>query len=253
MKPTYTQLIFVLTLTALLLAACNMPQEPQEPAVEEQVATLAAATLDAQLSAVPPTPQASPTLAMTETPEATITPTYSLPLLTVNEDTNCRSGPGQDFEIVTVLRTGKQAEILGRSTSGNYWVIKNPDSGNPCWIWGEYAVASGSFQTLPSMTPPPTAAPSLPAAPSNLRYTFSCAYNGTGSDVTTALEWNDNARNEKGYRIYQGGKFVVELPANSTYYTEVTAIALGAKVTYSVEAFNDTGPSPQASISFSCQ
>ncbi len=243
------------TLLCLLAAACSLPGDTQaSPTVDQsQIATFAAATLDAQLSAVPPTPQATPTLVMTGTPTATITPTYSLPMLTVNEDTNCRTGPGQDFEVVTVFRAGKQAEILGRSTSGDYWIVKNPENGAPCWIWGEYVAVSGSLHLLPSMTPPPTATQSPPEAPSNLTYTFSCTYNGVGTDVTTSLEWNDNARNEKGYRIYRNGVYVIELPPDSTSYYETAAIDLGGTVSYGVEAFNDTGPSPQASFSFTCQ
>lgn len=240
-------------LLALALTACNLPQPSPLPSLEDQAATLVAATLQSQPQAPPPTLQTTPTPVATETPTATITPTYSLPLLVVSKDTNCRTGPGQDYEILTVIRADKQVEILGRPPSGNYWVVKNPADGTPCWLWGEYATPSGSLHLLPSITPPPTATAGLPAAPTNLRYNFICAYNGVGTNITTTLEWNDNARNEKGYRIYRNGTFVVELPPGSTAFAEVVAVPLGARMTYSVEAFNDTGPSPQASISFTCQ
>jgi uncharacterized protein YraI len=246
----------VLTFLALLmLTGCNLPQASPVPPLEAQAATLVAATLNARtMMATPTAAQSMPTLAPTATlpPTATITPTYATPLLKISEDTNCRTGPGQDYEIVTVIKAGKQVEIIGRPPTGNYWVVKNPANSNPCWVWGEYATPSGSIHILPSITPPPTATPGLPAAPSNLRYEFNCAYNGVGTDVTTTLEWNDNARNEKGYRVYRNGSFAIELPPNSTTFAETAAIPLGATMTYSVEAFNDTGPSARASISFTC-
>lgn len=256
-------LITLFFIMALVISACNLPDPPQEGlSIEDQAATLVAQTLQAaqapsQVSILPitPGPQVTPSLAATGTvtTTVTITPTYSLPQLTIIEDTNCRTGPGQDYEIVVVLKAGNKTEILGRSTSGNYWVVKNPSGGSPCWIWGEYSTTSGSTHLLPSMTPPPTATLHPAAAPSNLKYNFSCVYNGAGLDVTTALEWSDNARNEKGYRIYRNGTNVIELPANATSYTETAAIDLGQTVSYSVEAFNDTGPSGQAKISFTCQ
>ncbi len=239
----------------LALTACNLPQASPVPPLEAQAATLVAATLHAQaMMATPATsqPLSTPPATETPTPTATITPTYATPLLKVSEDTNCRSGPGQDYEIVTVIKAGTQVEILGRPPAGNYWVVRNPAGSNPCWLWGEYATPSGSIHTVPSVTPPPTATPGLPAAPTNLRYNFICAYNGVGTDVTTTLEWNDNARNEKGYRIYRNGTFAAELPPNTTTFAETAAIPLGATMTYSVEAFNDTGPSSRATISFVC-
>lgn len=251
----FTLLAVTHTFLLFALAACNLPQSAKPPAmaVEDQAATLVEETLQAEQQPVTlPSPQATPTLAVTETPQPTITPTYSLPVLVVSEDTNCRAGPGQDYEIIAVIRSGKQVEVVGHSTNGNYWIVKEA-AGNPCWLWGEYATPSGSIHTVPSMTPPPTTTPGLPAAPSNLRYNFVCAYNGIGSDVTTSLEWNDKARDEKGYRIYRDGAFIAELPANSTSFVETAAIPLGAQVTYSVEAFNDTGASARATISFTCQ
>jgi hypothetical protein len=39
-------------------------------------------------------------------------------------------------------------------------LIRNPDSGLEfCWLWGEYAILTGNFMSLPVFTPPPTPTP----------------------------------------------------------------------------------------------
>jgi len=77
---------------------------------------------------------------------------------------------------------GEQAEVVGRSTDGEYWIIKNPDRAGECWLWGYYASVVGSTAGLPIYTPPPTPTPTFTATPT---ITTTPDYNWTGSWTTS--------------------------------------------------------------------
>ena len=83
------------------------------------------------------------------------TDTPSTPSVTVSSTTNCRTGPSTDYDLLYTLNVGETAEVVGKYSSGNYWVINNPDGGGNCWLWGEYATISGDTDNLPEMIPPP--------------------------------------------------------------------------------------------------
>jgi hypothetical protein len=50
-----------------------------------------------------------------------------------------------------VLHVGETAEVVGKRTAANYWVIKNPDATGVCWLWGMYATVVGNVDLLPEM------------------------------------------------------------------------------------------------------
>ncbi|MEO5887223.1 MAG: SH3 domain-containing protein [Anaerolineales bacterium] len=103
-----------------------------------------------------------PTLTPTETATATlaIPPTSTIALISVSVNTNCRIGPGRVYDRVGALLVGETAEVYGRNPTGEYWYIRNPDSGEEfCWLWGEYATLVGNTTLLPVYTPPPTPTP----------------------------------------------------------------------------------------------
>ena len=242
-----------------LLAACNMPEPGDETDLNAQAATIVAMTLEA--GGATPTlenaPLPTPTLAMTSTVTPTITPTitptYSVPMLTVSEPTNCRTGPGQSFDILFTLLAGASVEVVGRYPVNNYWVVQVEGMDQPCWIWGEYATTTGSYWTVPSVTPPPTKAPSPAEQPTNLQYTFTCTYNGVNSDVAVSLTWTDRSDGELGYRVYRDDVLIAELGANSTSYYDSTTADAAQTLSYSVAAYNASGESGRAAQSFSCQ
>jgi hypothetical protein len=241
-------------LLCLLLTACNLPETGSNDDLSSQAGTLVALTLAAQGTPTQEnTPLPSPTLALTDTPTPTITPTYSVPMLRVNENTNCRTGPGQSFDILFTLLPGTSVEIVGRYPTNNYWVVKVQGMDEPCWLWGEYTTASGSTWTVPSVTPPPTATASPPTAPSISNWEYLCGYGASGSNVTVNLKWNDRADDELGYRIYRDDELVTELPANSTTYSETINVEEGEPITYWIEVFNSAGTSSTSKISFTCQ
>jgi hypothetical protein len=134
---------------------------------------IAASTQTAQFILTNTGIQGSPTLGQTFTPEPpTLTPTETLtltpaftstplvPLISVSVATNCRLGPGTDYEKVGALLVGETAEVYGRDPTGNYWYIRNPNAPPEfCWLWGQYATLVGNTVILPVYTPPPTPTP----------------------------------------------------------------------------------------------
>jgi hypothetical protein len=81
-----------------------------------------------------------------------------------------------------------------------------------------------------------------------LTYDFACTF----TEVTVNLSWTDVASDESGYRLLRNGGTLVELPANSSAFTDTAAASSGSSFTYSVEAFNSAGKSTAVSISFAC-
>jgi hypothetical protein len=61
---------------------------------------------------------------------------------------------------------GETAEVVARSSAGNYWYIVNPDlPGEFCYLWGEYATVAGDTAVLPAFTPPPSPTPTNTSTP----------------------------------------------------------------------------------------
>lgn len=191
---------FQISFVMLLLAsfACVVPGMPADV---DMVSTAAAETVIANLTSeatqvLPPTiaptltPTFTPTLIrptqrpMTETPtlipisasasatagagiDPSITTTPEEVILTVSRPTNCRIGPGRDYDIAGTLLVDEEAEVLGRDSTGEYWYIRNPDPGVEfCWVWGEYATVTGMVTFVTVFTPPPTFTPTLTPLPS---------------------------------------------------------------------------------------
>ena len=240
-------------LFCLLLSACNLPTS-DETDLNDQAATIVAMTLVAESTpTVANTPLPSPTLAMTGTVTPTITPTYSVPMLKLLEPTNCRMGPGQSFDILFTFLAGASAEIIGGSPVNNYWVVKVEGMDDPCWVWGEYAEITGSSWAVPTIMPPPTETARPLSKPGNMKFTYSCSYNGVNSDVSVTLTWTDQSDDELSYRVFRDNALVAELPPNSKTFSETTAADSTQTLTYSVSAYGPAGESGRATISFSCQ
>ena len=212
------------------LFACNMPEAEQVPPPGD-VQTSAALTVEALLippsvtatarqgeqPILPDTPASTPTL--TAGPTGTITPTYSVPMLKVLEQTNCRTGPGVVYDKIAVLVPGTPAEVIGRNAAGDTWVIKLPS--NPsvtCWLWGEYATVVGNTSGLTIYTPPPTPTPAA---------NFTVAYLGPF-----------NCMGSFGFRfqITNNGSLTWE-----SYQVVVTDANTSITTTYAKDDFTDVG------------
>ena len=245
--------ILVLLATTL---ACNMQFDQVPPPAEVQ--TAAALTVQAAMttpSLTPPTPTRSPSSTSSQTPSATglsvetitLTPTYSVPMLTVRESTNCRTGPGEQYDVVFTYLTGKTLEIVGRYDPGNFWLVKSNESpSGTCWLWGQYADVTGSYWAVASVTPPATSTVAPPRAPVLQEWHFSC----NGQTITFTVTWTDNATDETGYRIFRNGEQLIELPANTTTYTDTFTTDQG--VEYYVEVFSPSGTANSSVMRMRC-
>jgi hypothetical protein len=200
--------VFVL-LIVLSLQACNLGgSEELELSAEERAQTLVAETMAVEYvaqtavagtmaalippAAVPTEPEAVevPQPTATEvvatpviaTPTESFTPTPSVPMVMVSVDTNCRSGPGQQYDIIGALMVGEQAEVVGAAMGGGYWIIPNPDRAGECWLWANYATVVGQTEGLPKYTPPPTPTPVY-----NWTGTWTTSYGVTGLQHETIV------------------------------------------------------------------
>jgi hypothetical protein len=171
----------VLLMISLVFQACSFPGQSSDEGLDAEflaqtyVAQTAAASADDENAADSQsnmddsveTTVPSPTLTETPSPTATLTatmtltPTLSIPLVDVSVDTNCRTGPGEVYDYIGALLIGEQAEVVGQSADGQYWIIQNPDNSGECWLWGNYASVEGPVGGLPRYTPPPTPTPTF--------------------------------------------------------------------------------------------
>ena len=244
----------------LAILACNMPFEQVPPPAEIQ--TAAALTLQAILTpSFTPAAEATSGITMTSSPNltdtptlmgsptTTITPSYSVPMLTVRESTNCRTGPGEAYEIVVTYLSGQKLEIAGRYDPGNFWLVKSSQSPTgTCWLWGEFVDVTGSYWAVGSVTPPPTTTSAPPRQPGIIKWEFSCS----GRTLTFTVTWADNATNETSYRIFRNGEGLVELPANSTTYTDTYDLPADQNVEYYIQAFSSTGTANSSIMRMRC-
>jgi hypothetical protein len=256
------RLIITSALMILAILACNLPggQNNSQPELAETI-TAQALTLQSGASGSPAG-----------------TPSPSSPEVSVTSPTNCRTGPSTDYDLVFTMNPGATAQVVGKDTPDNYWIINKP-TGGTCWLWGQYAVLSGSTGSLPEYPPPPkptpkftktpkpTHAPTLPPtlakpnAPSNLSgaYDRTCAgdIRSDGTPIWVeqiTLTWQDNANNETGYRVYKNGTALPDLPPNSTSfhitlrYPQGTGPSVALWDNIGVEAFNSAGVSERISV-----
>lgn len=104
------------------------------------------------------------------------TPEPAKPMATALEAINVRSGPGTLYPSYGVAPKGATAELLGVSSTGQWWVVKLPAEIDPLgrgWVYGEYIQVYGGeglpvFPTPPQppdieIPPPPSGAPTATA------------------------------------------------------------------------------------------
>lgn len=76
--------------------------------------------------------------------------------ISASVNTNCREGPGQDYEIEGYLLKNQSSTVVGKDKSGNWWVIENPDKpGEECWVWAETTTVTGDTSAIAEIEPPP--------------------------------------------------------------------------------------------------
>jgi len=243
----------------LAILACNGPFEQVAPPNEIQTAaalTIQAILTPSLISATSPSLiTKTPSILATGTPSVagsattTVTPTYSVPILTVNESTNCRTGPGEEYEVIFTYLEGRELEIVGRYDPGNFWLVKSNESpSGTCWLWGQFVELTGSYWAVSSVTPPATVTSAPPRAAGLINYEFFCSV----EVMTITIIWADNAEDETGYRMLRNGQVVAELPANSSTYTESTPLPSGQSAEYYIQVYSANGSANTRVGSASC-
>ena len=259
-------LLQTITAQALILEQAGQTATPT--AAQNQVVVVVTATADGAASA-------TPDAALPPAP-ANAAPPSGAPTLTVSTATNCRTGPGQAYASIFGLPVGQTAEVVGKNTSTNYWIIKIPNGAGTCWLWGQYATVTGDTSTLPTVAIPPTPTPTItptpkvtvtptattalaPAAPSNTNAVLlTCVTNNFTQTLTVAVTWADNSNNESGFNIYANANFadgssvdqlLTSVGPNTTSYTVTATTVSKSPSIIKVEAFNSAGSSARAPAS----
>lgn len=112
------------------------------------------------------TPTASPSPTRTPTPTITPSPTLGPAIATALENSNCRAGPSDQFDVVGYLPQGDSAPIDGRSEADTYWWIERPDGSGYCYVWQGLVETSGDVDSVPYVDDPPTPTPADQGPPS---------------------------------------------------------------------------------------
>jgi uncharacterized protein YraI len=171
----FRQIFAAALLLMLILQSCRpaTPTPPPPATNTPDIAATRAAAERALTAAALIQPVTTATLVHTRTalptstePPSTQVPNLastqselSIPFISVTTTTNCRTGPGTEFESVGVLQAGEVTQILSRMINADYWLVQNPDRSGACWLWGQNAVTLGNVNLVPLVTAQPTQAP----------------------------------------------------------------------------------------------
>ena len=153
------RIFLLLTLAALLLGACNMPDLTTRPTpvpsatpVREEPTEVTVSPTKVMDDELDPSPTAVASLV----PSATPVPTEEPLLVTATMNANCRRGPSKGADQYAYLLLGESALAQGWNDNPAYpwFLIDVDDKPDPCWISGstlEYAFDPG---ILPFVAPP---------------------------------------------------------------------------------------------------
>ena len=181
------------------------------------------------------------------------------------------------MRVYTRCRLDQAAEVVGKNTITNYWIIKIPGSNSTCWLWGKYATVSGNTAALteyatftpepPTATKKPTATavpatattiavPILnpPSVPSNIKTVTSCTDLGNGKySYDGTVLWTDNSNDETGFRITIFDTAISEVEVGpDTHGYNYSIPSSQSAISLSVEAYNNAGSSQSIATSIHC-
>ncbi len=244
------------------------------------------AILACNLPAQRPGAEATPTSAAQPTQPAALTPTSSVPMVSVSAATNCRTGPDPSDSLVLVFQPGATAQVVGKYSASNYWIINTP-TGGTCWLWGAYATVQGNTSTLAEIAPPtqvaanpPTPKPTKPSptptnkpiipivpiinpgiikialppsAPSKLTVTTTCQFIYFPVKVlmsrSDALSWT-SVSNADGYYVYDNNANVGGKMTQTSY--QISFDKTTGLIQFGVSAANAFGMSAVTYASSKC-
>ncbi len=150
--------IIAATVVGLSLLGCNLPTVTATPSAAGTSVDATLAVLETS-AALAITQTAAPAGLPTATPLAAVptgTAVDQRPLVTT--DTLCWVGPGNQFEVMSAIRSGTRVDLLGRGTIAGWYIVRNPIYHDPCWILATALQIEPSVNItgLPYFSPPPT-------------------------------------------------------------------------------------------------
>jgi hypothetical protein len=247
---------------SVLISGCNLPLR-QSTAAEidlDAIATNVQLTIQAlntptsmPITKTPVAVTNGATATKTSAPlnVATITPTYSAPMLGFDNNVNCRQVPGTNFRILILIKEGQKVDIVG--VQGDYWIVKVPNSSEPCWLPAEFATPEGSVWTVPTVGAPDIPTETPPFNPVWKKWNYYCTFSANGTSLTMEMEWSDKNTNEDGFRILRDGESIAELGQNFSSFTDTVALENGQSYDYSIEVYRGSTKATSSVVNASCQ
>jgi hypothetical protein len=212
-----TNLIKTIVAGVLILSvsACATPVQPTIDSaslgtiVAQSVQlTQAAATLTAVIAQESATPLVTNTPippTATATLEPSVTPTPSGAWLTMNQNTNCRSGPATYYSISMTLNQGTTVEGIARSPLNDFVYVRVIDTSvHYCWVYKQATTYTYDLSRLAQYTAVPTNTPTITPT--------SAAGFSLGYDSLAACSGNYSLRliiKNTGYLTWQSIKIVI--------------------------------------------
>jgi hypothetical protein len=127
------------------------------------------ATLDPAPATLAP-PSTVVAAAPTTAPTATASPLPQKPRVVADSAANLRGGPGTSYPTIGQMAVGKEVDIIGRNTNGDWWRIAWDGAGQ-AWVAGLVVRVLGPIDTIaivkdiPVLPTRPPAPPTRPPAP----------------------------------------------------------------------------------------
>ncbi len=113
-------------------------------------------------AAQPPAATALPMTPQVTQPSAPTQAVSSAPQVTANVNANVRTGDSTGYSILTTLRQGQSAPIIGRSSTGSGWFLIRLADGRQGWIAPSTVTVQGDTSGIPFVNPPPLPTPIPP-------------------------------------------------------------------------------------------
>ena len=125
MRTTLFPISYLLTIGALLLSACNLPDNivaGGAPSPTKRSGTTATGIVELTTTQTEVAVTQTSTMTATETPlpEPSSTPTPEIPIAEVVRESNCRVGPAGNYHLVATYQVGQKLEIVAKDLGGGY-------------------------------------------------------------------------------------------------------------------------------------
>jgi hypothetical protein len=154
MRTTISQIFCVFM--ALILSACNLPVTATAEIPVQTEPPAASATVISTATQTKAVLTETPSTTATETPlpEASATSTPEAPKAEVVRETNCRTGPAGNYDLVATYPLGQLLEVIAKDLGAGYWFVRNPEKPDEqCYLLAQNIRITGDTSALPKFTP----------------------------------------------------------------------------------------------------